>query len=310
MADTASTAFAAAVQVALQSTVLKNLRDKLVWADPSLSEHGTFDKATDQLMFLTYPDLSITTPLTPLTEGTPPTARVITMENVRVGTSQYGDLVSVTDIAKVKAPNDIISIASERVTRVAAEVIDRVMRTAIFTGGTAYYTSVDHTTRATIDNTDFITGLDILKMRATAKKRNIPTFGDGTYHVYLAPGQVYDLKAETTDDTGWADLNKYDNSAEVRNDSIGVFHGCRIYEVNRAPTFSSTVTVTGGLLLGDIKGWGCGDLQTLKAYHISGVDFGNPLDQLERVGFKVMFGCAPLNNTYYMRIEGYATAIS
>ena len=97
---------------------------------------------------------------------------------------------------------------------------------------------------------------------------------------------------------------------EIRNSSIGVFHGCRIYEVNRAPTFSSTVTVTAGLLLGDIKGWGCGDLQTLKAYHISGVDFGNPLDQLERVGFKVMFGCAPLNNTYYMRIEGYATAIS
>lgn len=310
MATTTSSVFSAAFQAAVQSQALKNLRDDLIWANPAFAEHGTFGEREDQLMFLNYPDLSITTPLTPLTEGTPPTARVISMTNVTIGTSQYGDLVQLSDVAKVKGTAEVVQIASERVGRVAKEVVNRVTRDAIFTGGTAYYTSVDHSTRATLDNTDYITGLDIIKMRATAMKRNIPLFPDGTYHLYIGPGQTFDLQSETTDDSGWLDSQKYDNSGAVLSGEIGKFHGVRIFTNNLCPTFSSAVTVSAGVLLGNIKGWGVGDLTSLQTYHNSGNDFANPLNQLENMGWKIMFGAGTLNNTYYLRVEGYATSIS
>jgi N4-gp56 family major capsid protein len=310
MANTTASAFSAAFQAAVQSQALKNLRDDLIWANPAFAEHGTLGEREDTLMFLQYPDLAITTPLTPLTEGTAPTARVITMTNVIIGTSQYGDLVSLTDVAKIKGTTEVVRVASERVGRAAKEVINQVTRDAVFTGGTAYYTSVDHTTRVTLDTSDIITGLDIIKMRATAMKRNIPLFPDNTYHLYLGAGATFDLQSETTDDSGWLDSQKYDNSGAVLSGEIGKFHGVRIFTNNLCPTFASTVTVSAGLLLGNIRGWGVGDLQSLTAYHNSGNDFANPLAQLENVGWIVMFGAGTLSNSYYLRVEGFATAIS
>ena len=99
MAQTASSAFQAAITFTVQSKVLENLRDELLWANPMFAEQGRFDPASDLLTFLKFPDLSSTTPKTPLTEGSPPTARVITMTTVTVSTDQYGDLVDITDMA-------------------------------------------------------------------------------------------------------------------------------------------------------------------------------------------------------------------
>jgi len=119
MAQTVSSAFQAAITFTVQAKVLENLRDTLLWANPAWAEQGRFDAASDLLTFLTFPDLSSTTPQTPLTEGSPPTARVITMTTVTVSTDQYGDLVNITDLAKVKAPREIVGIASERISRTA-----------------------------------------------------------------------------------------------------------------------------------------------------------------------------------------------
>jgi len=89
MAYTASTAFAGAFRHTVQSNVLRNLRDELVWGNPRFADQGRFDNASDQMMWLQYPDLSITTPLTPITEGTTPTARVLTQQVVTVQADQW-----------------------------------------------------------------------------------------------------------------------------------------------------------------------------------------------------------------------------
>lgn len=310
MADTKSTAFAAAVTFTVQSKVLQNLRNELIWANPAMAETGRFDRASDQLMFLTYPDLSNTTPQTPLTEGTPPTARTISMNTVIISTAQYGDLVSLTDLAKVKAPSDVVAIASERVGRVAKEVIDVVTRDAIFLGGTPYYQAGD-TTRAGLASNDYLLGSDLMALRAKMILAKIPTFPDGTYRLYIHPAVGYDLRTDATANaSAWMGLNQYQGKEEIQRGEIGKMHGFRIIEVYNAPTFSSTTTVYGSLALGDIKGWGAGELQTLRAYHIApGGDHTDPLGQLEYVGWKVNFGCAPLNNGYYYRVESAATAL-
>ena len=57
-------------------------------------------------------------------------------------------------------------------------------------------------------------------------------------------------------------------------------------------------------------GWGCGDLQTLQTYHVSpGGDHTDPLAQEELMGWKVNYGVAVLNNSYYFGLETAATSV-
>ena len=310
MANTTASAFQAAITFTVQAKVLENLRDDLLWANPAWAEQGRFDAASDMLTFLTFPDLESTTPQTPLTEGSPPTARAITMSTVSVSTAQYGDLVNITDVAKVKAPRDVVAIASERVSRTAKEVMDTITRDSIFLGGTAFYQAGD-TTRAGLASSDLLTGADLIKLRATMKKNNVPLPSDGFYRLIISVNQAYDLMTETTATQAFAPLSQYTSRVEnIFKGEIGTLHGFRVIESDTAPTFSSTTTVYAGLALGDIRGWGAGELQTFRAYHIApGSDHSDPLAQIEQVGWKVNFGVAPLNNGYYFRVETAATAL-
>ena len=310
MADTTASAFQAAITFTVQAKVLENLRDTLLWANPAWAEQGRFDPASDMLTFLSFPDLSSTTPQTPLTEGSPPTARAISMNTVTVSTNQYGDLVNITDLAKVKAPRDIVGIASERVSRTAKEVMDTITRDNIFLGGTAFYQAGD-TTRAGLASTDLLLGSDLIRLRATMKNANVEVPSDGYYRLILSINQVYDLMTDTTASTGWIPISQYTNKVEaVFRGEIGILHGFRIVESDTAPTFASTTTVYAGLALGQHKGWGAGELQTFQTYHIApGGDHSDPLAQLEKVGWKVNFGVAPLNNGYYFRVETAATTL-
>lgn len=310
MANTSASAFQAAITFAVQSKVLANLRDTLLWSNPAWAEQGRFTAATDMLTFLSYPDLSSTTPQTPLTEGSPPTARAISMNTVTVSTAQYGDLVNITDLAKVKGPNDVVSIASERVGRTALEVMDTITRDNIFMGGTAFYQAGD-TTRAGLASSDLLTHADLIKLRSTMKVANIPLPSDGFYRLIISVNQAYDLISETTATNSFQALSQYtDRVTNIFRGEIGTLAGFRVIESDTAPTFASTTTVYAGIALGDIKGWGAGELQTFQTYHIApGGDHSDPLAQLEKVGWKVNFGCAPLNNAYYMRVETAATSL-
>lgn len=307
---TTSDAFQAAFTFTVQNKVLQNLRDNLTWANPALAEQGRFDQASDMLTFLKFPDLTSVTPRTPLTEGNPPTARSLTMTTVTVSTAQYGDLVQITDIVKVKAPADVVSIASERVGRTAREVMDTITRDNIFLGGTVFYQGTN-TTRAGIGSTEVLAGSDLIRLRSKMKKSNIPMPSDGFYRLYVSNQVSHDLRVDSTSGSGWVDLSKYTSRVEeVFKGEIGVLHGFRVIEADTAPTFSSTTTVYASLALGDIKGWGAGELQSFQTYHIApGGDHADPLAQVEAVGWKVNFGVAPLNTGYYFRVESAATAL-
>ena len=232
------------------------------------------------------------------------------MTTVTVSTSQYGDLVNITDLAKVKAPREVIGIASERVSRTAREVMDTIARDNIFLGGTGFYQAGD-TTRSGLASSDLLTHADLVLLRATMKAANVPVPSDGFYKLILSVNQAYDLISETTATNSFTALSQYtDRVADVFKGEIGTIAGFRVVESDTAPTFASTTTVYAGLAIGDIKGWGAGELQTLRTYHITpGGDHTDPLAQLEKVGWKINFGVAPLNNSYYYRVEPAATSL-
>lgn len=306
MAQTTASVIAAAVTFKVQKAVLANLRAELVYADAAYAENGDFDGGHDTLTFVNVPDLPINT--TALTEGAPPTPRALSMGTVTVTTTQYGDLVSITDIAKVKSPFEIVQIGTERVSRQAKESIDKISRDVVAAGGTPFYADAV-ANRAALAAGNKADAADLRRLRATMFKNKIPPFADGYYRLMIAPEVGFDLRSDTAVG-GWVDVNKYATPETLLRGELGRMEGFRIMEVVNAPTFASTVTVFASLALGAIKGWGAGELQTLQTYHIApGGDHKDPLAQEELIGWKVHFGLAVLSNSFYYRLESAATAL-
>lgn len=304
MAMTTSDALAAAITYKVQKKALQNLRARLVFADPSYAEKGEFDAGRDALMFVAYADLPIST--TSLTEGVTPTARALTQSTVVVDAQQFGDLVSISDLAKIKAPLDIVDIAAERIARQAAESIDQISRDAIALGGTPFYQAGD-TTRAGLASTDTLTAADVMKLRATMMAAKVPAGADGMFKLMVHPYVAYDLRAESVSNAGaWIDVNRYARPEVIMKGEVGTYHGFHVIEVNNAPVASSTTTVYLSFATGEIKGWGAGELQSLRVYHTPPGGVGDELHQKESLGWKISFGVAPLNNAYYYRVESAA----
>lgn len=306
-AQTLSSALSAALTFNVQSKVLDNLRAALVYADPALAMAGSFDAGTDQLMWVDVPDLAINT--TALTEGTRPDKRALTMGTVTLSTTQYGDLVAITDVAKLLSPIQIAAIGAEHISRQAAESLDKVARDEIASGGTAYFASVDHTTRATLDSTDIITveGVGgLTRLRAAMFSDKIPLFPDGYYRLYVSPGQGVSIR----EDNDFQAAYQYVDNTPLINGEIGKIAGFRVIEVVNAPTVSSGVTVHLAIAVGNVKGWGAGSLQSLQVFHVApGGDHTDPLAQEELLGWKCMWGVAVLNNAFYYRVESAAPAV-
>lgn len=306
--QTIASALSAAITFKVQKKVLENLRAALVWGDRSQAEQGDFNPGFDTLTFTSVADIALN--VTPLTEGSKPTAKMLSIGTVSVSTDQYGDLVSITDIAKVKSPIEIVRIGSERLARQAAESLDQISRDVIAASGTVAFLGVGlPTTRAGIAATDLMRSVDLRKLRAKMIKAKIPLPADGYYVLRVHPNVAFDLRMDTALG-GWTDVNKYANPETIIRGEVGRMDGFRITEVVNAPTFASTTTVYASIATGAIKSWGVGDLQTLQTYHVMpGGDHTDPLAQEELLGWKVDFGVAALSNAYYFRAETAATNV-
>lgn len=315
MAQTTSAVLSAAMTFKVQKGVLENLRASLVFADSRFAEQGDFDAGRDTLMFVNVPDLAIST--TALTEGSKPTSQALSIGTVTVDTEQYGETVSITDVAKVKSPIQLVPIAIERLSRQASESIDQIQRDVIAAGGTTFLKpGGSNTVRTDIGSTEYMVAGDLRQLKTKMIKAKIRPREDGFYLLFVHPNVSYDLRNENASQVtvsgSFTDVNKYIDAghSDLIRGEVGKLEGFRIVEVVNAPTFSSTTTVYRSIALGDKKGWGSGDLQTLQTYHVApGGDHTDPLATEELVGYKVNFGVAVLNNAYFYGIETAATSV-
>lgn len=303
MTDTTSASIAAAVTFKVQRKVLELLRNNLVFADAAYAEQGEFDPGTDALLFTSFADLGTST--TPLTEGTGPTPRALVMTTVSVDTAQYGDAVSITDLAKLKSAQDLIQIGSERMSRQMKVVLDTLARDAIAGGGTVKYQGTN-AVRTDIGAGENITLADLNKLAFKMEYANIPRFADGFYLLWVAPGVAYDLFS----DSAFTAVYQYTDNTPLIRGEVGKIGGFRVVMAHTAPTFSSTVTVFASIGVGAIKGWGMGSMATTEVFHLNQADKSDIVNQKEYLSWKTNYGCAPLANGFYFRYESAATDLS
>lgn len=305
-AITLSSAISAAVTFKVQSKVLQNLRKDLVFGDPQYAESGEFDPGHDTLMWTSVPDLTANT--TPLTEATRPDKRALSMGTVTCTTTQYGGIVAISDITKVKSPIQIVDIASERLTRESKVVVDSVYRDAISGGGTVRFASSTHSTRATLAATDTVTFPMLRRLEFQMQSNNLPQFSDGFYRFICAPNVADTIIA----DSSFINTYQYTDREPAVSNEIGRIAGFRVIVTNDAPVVNNgTINVYLSFGLSAIKAWGAGELQSMQMYHVpAGGDHADILAQEEDLGWKVNLGAAVLSNSYYFRVESAGTDLT
>jgi N4-gp56 family major capsid protein len=280
----------------------------LVYANREYAEQATLTPGHDTASFVFIPDLAITT--TTLTEGTAPTAVALTSSKVDVSCAQKGNLIDITDVAKVKSPVALVAEAADRVSRNAQESIDQITRDVIAAGGTAMYAGTSNAARADLAAGDVLTAAELRKLRAKMFKAKIPPYSNGDYLLIVTADQGYDLRNDTATPGGFIDVNRYSRPETLLSGELGRLEGFRVIEAQNGPTFSSTTTVHAAIAMGGVKGWGVADLQSLSIHHVApGGDHSDPLAQSEKLGWKVMFGAAVLSNSRYYRLESGVTAL-
>jgi N4-gp56 family major capsid protein len=287
-----SNAYSALITELVASQAQENLRDRLVHAMPGNYTAGRFQKGSNEIRYARYPDLTPLGIADTLTEGGAPAEYDLSITTESFVPKQYGKVLKITDLAQLDSPHDLISIASERLARAATESMDTIIRDVLKQGTNVRYVA-GRASRALVQSTDKLTGLEIKQTVAKLKAANVPTFSDGFYRAILHPSVEFDLMTDTSTN-GFLEASKYTKNLALLNGEIGAYAGVRFMVSPTAATFTGGVggalTIHSTFVFGP-DSYIVGDSQTLQSYFVApGGDHSDPISQIATLGFKMRFG--------------------
>ena len=177
----------------------------------------------------------LTLPVTTLTEGTPPDAVALAVENVDVTVEQWGIVVLLTDVGLITTTHPALQIAIERTALAMGEMLEREMANVLMAGTNVFY--IGTAGRNNIAAGDKLNTLGVLKMTANLRSAGAGDFEGGLYGGVLAPQQEADLlQADTT----FQNASNYANVKALQYGEIGVWMGVRWVRGNFLPVFVGT----------------------------------------------------------------------
>ena len=248
--------------------------------------------------------------VTALTEGATPNTKALELEKVEVDLEQYGQVLSISDIADATALFNNIEQATLRIGRDSALHLDSIIRAELFsnvTNVTNIFSGSTTSWGTSITAADASDWLDA----ATALKINAPTPLDGGFIAIVGPQQARDLLA----DSEWQEAHHYAEPQARLRGEIGRMHGVRFIETTEpfiASDSGSQYTYTdsgdtfGSVVVG-AQAYGVPELSSQstyspKVYIVNGADKGDPLNQKILVGFKSFFAAKTIQPKHVARV--------
>lgn len=280
-----------------------------VHSNPSMGAvRATIVKGTNTLRFPAYAQFAADT--TALTEGTAPTAQELTINSDTVSATQVGWTASLTDLAMEESPNNLLEVATNLIGDQAANSLDVIVRDVLAAGASVKYSN--GSARSAVSAT--LTGSMVRTAVTNLRKRNVPAFSDGYFHVIISPEQGLDLMTDTATG-GWLDSLKYTTATPMLTGELGQFFGARFVITSNAKVFAtagaSSKDVHSAIFLGT-NAFAIGDLQTLRGYYTAPGGQSDPLHQKAIVGAKAALGAGLLDaiDARYVRYETAVTSVS
>lgn len=196
---------------------------------------------------------------TPLTEGQPPSASLLTVAKVTATVAQYGAYIKLSDLLVHQGIDPVWVEGAELLGEQCGQTL-HTLAINVLAGGTNVIYASSATTRGTVGAAMIITSDELREVKRALRRAKVRTFGDRFYHALIHPDTEMDL----SDDADFKDMmkNGAGRSAEGGNSmisgTIGDFLGFRFMVSTDAPSFgnvgASSAPVFGSLFYG--PGWG------------------------------------------------------
>lgn len=287
------------LQQLLNKKALENFRPSLHFYD--MWEKSMYWDGYNTIGWARFTKLDVSVATATLTDGTTPNDTAFDATLITTTPTQYGIVVRFSDMLLKTAGVNFLMGAMTEVGNNMAEIIDKVIQTEIMAGTNVEYTSADHSSRVTLDNTDIMAGSYLTHAVTTLETASAPKI-EGYYVGVMHPKVVYDLKNDTAV-SGWLEAHKYTTPENIFKGEIGAINGVRVVNTPSVQTFASTVTVYPTLVMGR-GAYGVANLEGLQTYvNLPTVSDSDPLAQRASVGAKVAFSAKRLQEDSMVRME-------
>jgi N4-gp56 family major capsid protein len=178
----------------------------------------------------------ISLPTAPLTEGVPPDAVALAVENVDVTVEQWGIVVFLTDVSMITTDHPALNIAIDRVSLAMSEVLEREQCQMLMAGTQVYYAGAT-AGRANIGATDYISTAVALKTTAALRTLGSNEWDGSLFGCVMHPNVEADLAGN---DTTFIAAANYANVRRLEYAEAGIWMGLRVKRGNFLPVFQGT----------------------------------------------------------------------
>lgn len=178
-------------------------------------------------------------PTAPLTEGVPPSAVGLTVENVDVTVDQWGIVAFLTDLGLITTKHPMLAKAIDRTALAIAETVEREACNMLLGGTLVQFgatSGTQKTSRANLVSTDRITTAVILQATAQLRALGAPAFDGDLYAGIIPPQFEADLLAS---DATFQSAHNFVNVRAQEFGEIGVWSGVRWTRGNFLPIFKT-----------------------------------------------------------------------
>jgi N4-gp56 family major capsid protein len=173
-----------------------------------------------------------------LTEGTPPDAVALSIENVDVTVEQWGIVVLLTDVAQITTQHPALAVAVDRTALAMAEVLERE-QCVMLLGGTQVFYKGAVTVRSSIGASDFLDTGTVLKTTVSLRNNGAGESDGGLFNGVMSPQQEADILGS---DQTFKDASNFANVRALQYGEIGIWQGTRWGRSNFLPIFKGQGT--------------------------------------------------------------------
>jgi len=277
------------LDVAEKNTILKQFGEA----------HPLPENSSKTIRFTRMEKFTVDATPTQLTEGIPPDAQGLTINQVEATTEQYGFLVRISDLAELTAAHNIVQRTLYILGLHSAEIYDQLIFNVVKDGTTVYLPNA----RAAVTSllaSDQMGYNDLVQINANLMDNSARPL-DGNMFVYVVPPQVH---ASFQRDSDWKASHQLRDPETIWKGEVGSLSNLSLV-VSNAPGFAAQAQTTSGKTNKWYYGFAIGrqayaitDLQGLRVFTIAPGGHEDPLYQNRKISYKFAFKTVILNNDW------------
>jgi len=191
----------------------------------------------------------ITQQMAPLTEGVAPDGTNLTVEKVQAILEQWGNRVTLTDVAMLTVRHEPFQRALELIGLDAAETVDREVQRVLQSGTNVFFPN-GRATRDLLQATDYPDTLLLRKVVAEQRQAGMSAYEGRRYVGVCDPYNSQDIQSDQT----FVPAAQYSNLAALHEAELGIWMGVRWIESNHMPVLVLNTNCNPTTGLDDVEG--------------------------------------------------------